>query len=557
MIRHTVFRGREKAGPRTIRSSGLVLFLVMTFLILYGETFILKSAFKIGDDICFSLFDDAMISMRYANHLANGHGLVWNVGEAPVEGYTNFLWVVMMAGLHLFPIPAMKISLGVQIMSLLILCINLVYVLRISNIMSGDALWPAACALVLTASYYPLNKWSLMGMETGAVTLIVTMSVYYMLRMQHTGRFSIMAYILPGIGTLVRIDVFLLFILVVFLLPVIDSANRYRHIRFGGGLLISFLAAHTLGRLWYFGELLPNTYYLKMTGFPIVFRITDGLYSAFHFMYGMNALLFLVPIGAALLRRDPKFLICAAVVITQLLYSIYTGGDITDAPGLANRFVCIVMPIFFVLMGGEFTRLCRRVFDAAGTAYRSHAALFHTGAAMTFVICLLYLNAGPSCRYLDRWLLMKPMSMVDANKYLVESAQYLEQITRPDAVVAVTWAGVLPYFLDRPVLDLLGKNDKKVARIKVDFEKYVHYSGRSRFTAFMPGHTKWDYAYSIGRLKPDVIWQLFPDDNFKPTTTALKESYPYLHKVYTVRMFDGISYFLKEHSAKVKWGAVY
>jgi len=41
--------------------------------------------------------DDAFISFRYAKHWAEGHGLVWNIGEAPVEGYTNFLLVVLLA----------------------------------------------------------------------------------------------------------------------------------------------------------------------------------------------------------------------------------------------------------------------------------------------------------------------------------------------------------------------------------------------------------------------------------------------------------------------------
>ena len=41
--------------------------------------------------------DDAYISFRYAQHLAQGDGLVWNVGEPPVEGYTNFLWTVLLA----------------------------------------------------------------------------------------------------------------------------------------------------------------------------------------------------------------------------------------------------------------------------------------------------------------------------------------------------------------------------------------------------------------------------------------------------------------------------
>src|SRR3954471_24705387 len=40
----------------------------------------------------FTLFDDAMISMRYGQTLADGHGFVWYPGAPKVEGYTNPLW---------------------------------------------------------------------------------------------------------------------------------------------------------------------------------------------------------------------------------------------------------------------------------------------------------------------------------------------------------------------------------------------------------------------------------------------------------------------------------
>jgi hypothetical protein len=43
--------------------------------------------------------DDAFISFRYARNLVRGAGLVFNPGER-VEGYTNFLWTVLLAGLH-------------------------------------------------------------------------------------------------------------------------------------------------------------------------------------------------------------------------------------------------------------------------------------------------------------------------------------------------------------------------------------------------------------------------------------------------------------------------
>src|SRR5262249_29574096 len=42
------------------------------------------------------VLDDAYISFRYAQHLATGHGLVFNIGGERVEGYTNWLWVLWL-----------------------------------------------------------------------------------------------------------------------------------------------------------------------------------------------------------------------------------------------------------------------------------------------------------------------------------------------------------------------------------------------------------------------------------------------------------------------------
>src|SRR3972149_6284381 len=41
--------------------------------------------------------DDVAISYRYALHLASGDGLGWNPGASPVEGCSNFLWVLILA----------------------------------------------------------------------------------------------------------------------------------------------------------------------------------------------------------------------------------------------------------------------------------------------------------------------------------------------------------------------------------------------------------------------------------------------------------------------------
>ena len=43
------------------------------------------------------LCDDAFISFRFAQNFANGLGLLYNPGLAPIEGYSNFLWVLWLS----------------------------------------------------------------------------------------------------------------------------------------------------------------------------------------------------------------------------------------------------------------------------------------------------------------------------------------------------------------------------------------------------------------------------------------------------------------------------
>ncbi|HET9915037.1 MAG TPA: hypothetical protein VFQ13_24315, partial [Anaerolineales bacterium] len=102
-----------------------ILFGLLLFgYIYYGFQFIQKSAIDVEGQRYYILFDDAMISMRYAYNLAHGLGLVWNAGEY-VEGFTNPLWVGYMALFHLFPIPASQISFYIQLSGLVFLALNL------------------------------------------------------------------------------------------------------------------------------------------------------------------------------------------------------------------------------------------------------------------------------------------------------------------------------------------------------------------------------------------------------------------------------------------------
>jgi hypothetical protein len=78
----------------------------------------------------------------------------------------------------------------------------------------------------------------------------------------------------------------------------------------------------------------------------------------------------------------------------------------------------------------------------------------------------------------------------------------LRAATTGDATIAVAWAGAIPYFSHRPTIDLLGKSDRVIAT-----------GERQPTIGFFPGHDKWDYGYSIGQLRPDVVAQLWHADS--------------------------------------------
>jgi hypothetical protein len=115
----------------------------------------------------------------------------------------------------------------------------------------------------------------------------------------------------------------------------------------------------------------------------------------------------------------------------------------------------------------------------------------------------------------------------------------LRRVTTPDAVIAVARAGTIPYFADRPSIDLLGKTDPHVAR-----EVSRVSIGRERFVDFRPGHTKFDYQYSIEQQRPDVVVQLWHNRD---------EVLPYLRTFYTPASLGGSCVYVQNLSPRVRW----
>jgi arabinofuranosyltransferase len=515
--------------------------VLYTLFILFSLGFIYKTSFVIDGERYYSLFDDAMISMNYARNLVQGNGLVMNHGER-VEGITNPLWTFSMAAVHLLPVPQSKICLIVQLTGLLLLLINLFFVRKTALLLSDNSEKMAMAAVFLTAFYLPLINWTLQGMETGLQTLFISAAVWMMLKNQQKGIVSVGSYVLLGMGTLIRIDMAFLLVVITVFSALRDRENKKRHLIFGLLALVLFVGGQTLARIFYYNDPLPNTYYLKMTGYPILLRLTRGFLVWGSFLWNMNLLLVAAAFVMALLHYKKSFGPLVAAVSAQMIYSIYVGGDAWEEIGGSNRYITPVMPMLFILCVFGFLKLGE--YLAPGEERKGNdnkiLAFFrnHVFSLLVF-FSFVQFNSPHGPLNMKDLLLFNSPPHVENNKTMVERALLIKQITTPEAAIAVTWAGAIPYFSERKTVDILGKTDKTIARMEMRQS-----SGRDRFKYFLPGHLKYDYSYSIGQLQPDAVLQFWGD---------LQEAEPYINGKYTKLVAIDKVFYLKNGSNAILW----
>lgn len=489
----------HQAGRRVV----LICCIIVVCYWIYAAVFIWNASFVVSGERFFSLADDPMISMRYAKNLAAGYGLVWNPGGERVEGFTNPLWVLYMTVFHLLPIASSKISLPIMVSAALFLTITALIVQRIGTLLAPDSHVVGLSAMFFTLFSLDLNTWSLRGFEVPMLALVVSFSVWRVYEDLAANRSSVSVLWLLACATLIRMDAAVALLGVLAFLLVVNRDARRRNFVHGMLSLTVLLAVQTVFRIWYFGDVLPNTYYLKMTGFPALMRISHGATMALHHLYRTFPVLLPVIVLFAF-RRDKQVLFLAWLVLVHLVYSVYVGGDAWESFGGTNRFVSTIIPLYFILFSLGLLELYRFVLRRLGTARIVTAS---TGVAVAIFALFVFVCFNANIvkdehrkltfmrERLNAFLLLGLPLHASDDAAMVACALMLKGITTPQATIAVIWAGAIPYFSERAGVDLFGKCDRVIAH------------GQSKLDLFYPGHTKWDYEYSIGSLKPDVVVQ--------------------------------------------------
>ncbi|MET0343236.1 MAG: hypothetical protein ABW252_19665 [Polyangiales bacterium] len=524
------------ARAQTSEKDWLLRAVLIATAVVYA-VFALRNSFVHEGTRLFTLFDDAMISMRYAKNLADGHGLVWNPGEAPVEGYTNFLWTLWMTVLHWLPVQP---SLGVVVSGCAILLGHLLVVHRLALRVGGSS-EVATVAVAVIASNYALLFWTLRGFEVGVLALLIDAALLCILSDGPRVRRVLVAALLLSAAVLTRTDA--LVSTGVVAAALVARMPTRRGLVLATCLLACVLATlflHTWFRLTYYGAPLPNTYYLKMEGISLDARVARGLGSlAATVACRLLPLLALTAAGFVLGAREGgrvrrSELALLGVFLGQAAYSVYVGGDAWEGFRIENRYLSVALGPLVVLAALGHARLRthvrrakRRVLVWIGTVATMVAFialqvwLASPGALVLAVAVVASTIAGALVLRFARMgrellpathasalasllciaLFLQAFPLVGWARYgatyagddagMSQAGLTLRRATPRDTVVATLSSGSLPYYAERRVLDLLGKCDAAIAH-------------RPPRGVFVPGHNKFDLRHSLS-MRPHLV----------------------------------------------------
>lgn len=479
--------------------------LIGALFIAWSVYFILESSFVAADGARrFCLFDDSMISMRYAWNLVHGDGLVWNAGER-VEGVTNLGMTLLMA-LCISAFGKVGGILAVQILGVCFLLAAGFFAVKIGEALLensglGDSGFAPALFFGCALAYYPLCYWSLMGMEMGLVSALICAGVWLAFRAERTHRLSLALPVLLGLAFVTRPDTAVPSMLIMlFRLYTLRRNTRWlRNILIESALLAAFVAGVSLFRWSYYGSLTPNTYLLKMVGLTLPERIENGLGFLSPFWSSM-----VLPVGFGLLATvlgfNRRTVLLFGLFISSVAYEIYVGGD----PWTYWRKIAPFVPLLLILIVSETAILLNARISSSPlaklTLLRWAPPLeFIEGAVMGGV--LLFVSLQINDRFKDEITFEKPPYTASNNENHVKVGMALKKLTKKSASVGVTWAGTIPYYAERAGIDFLGKSDKYIASRAPDTRGGVAWRGMKS----VPGHNKYDLHYSIEKRRPTYV----------------------------------------------------
>ncbi len=394
-----------------------------------------------------SPIEDAAMLMRYAVHIAQGYGIVWNIGAPPVDGGTDFLFMIVLAAL-------VKVGMSVEIAARVIgivshlLTVGLVYytIVKLHKCSRWAALLSATYlaigpALAYIAAYFGTPFFALFACLTWyCANKLITLDT------RNRSRIMPLLFALCGLTLgLIRPEGV---ILATFMLCAVVYMQGFKS---SVGVIATFLAVflsiggtYFLWRWHYFGYPLPNPFYKKGGGHLYISSLIDSIKMVLH-LCGPFTLAFIFGFRSHKIIKHTIFLLIPTVGFTLIWVLL------SSEMNFEGRFQYAILPVVCM----SWPALVKGIT----LDYRlPRPNLFNRRTRL-----ILFALVGAFCLVLASY-----QSSIDTQEVYYHDGKYdvakmLQAYSDRGYTMATTEAGLLSLYSNWKDIDTWGLNDQWIA----------------------------------------------------------------------------------------------
>jgi len=400
-------------------------------------------------------FEDAAILMRYASHFSKGYGIVWNIGEAPVDGATDFLFLIVTGLTTSAGIPMERAVRSIGFIAH-ILTVVLVY-LTLRRIYASDVYSAALSALYLAvspglyliAAYFGTPFFTLSVCATWVIAIAIMISkASSHVKAILFSIFSLTMGLIRPEG--VFMAGFMLLSIICFL-----GVKESKHVILWFLIIYALLGgAYFFWRWDYFGYPLPNPFYKKGGGILYLDSFRGSVENTIRL-----CLPFLLPFVMGIrTRKTLKMTLCSLIPIIGFM-SIWI--LLSKEMNFGGRFQYPILPVVLL----SWYPLVKNIRTDLNLPKLSMFDV-RTKVSIIAVFALIFVGI--------LYYQMRRSGMITYprdGRY--EVAVMLNEYKGKEYTIATTEAGLLPLYSQWRAIDTWGLNDQWITHNKGITEEYL------------------------------------------------------------------------------------